>query len=92
LGHLKTGCYAEESLSRFFALDSGVLTRYPSSMGKSRQAPCLKTINGRATRQRAKWPCANDTGVYEGGEISDVLHPMIAKLCTMPSTKPRRGD
>ena len=27
----------------------------------------------------------NDTGVYEGGEISIYYDPMIAKLVTMPA-------
>ncbi len=31
----------------------------------------------------------NDTGVYEGGEISMYYDPMIAKLCTWG---PTRGD
>ena len=31
----------------------------------------------------------NDTGVYEGGEISIWYDPMIAKLCTHAATRPR---
>ena len=31
----------------------------------------------------------NDTGVYEGGEISLYYDPMIAKLCTWASDRPR---
>jgi propionyl-CoA carboxylase alpha chain len=30
----------------------------------------------------------NDTGVYEGGEISTFYDPMIAKLCTWAATRP----
>ena len=44
---------------------------------------------GRLTRYRPPWESAsetavvrNDTGVYEGGEISMYYDPMIAKLCT----------
>ncbi|MFD1341904.1 acetyl-CoA carboxylase biotin carboxylase subunit [Litorisediminicola beolgyonensis] len=44
---------------------------------------------GRLTRyrppaegQRGDWIIRNDTGVYEGGEISMYYDPMIAKLCT----------
>ena len=31
----------------------------------------------------------NDTGVYEGGEISMYYDPMIAKLCTWARTRAR---
>jgi propionyl-CoA carboxylase alpha chain len=35
----------------------------------------------------------NDTGVFEGGEISMYYDPMIAKLCTWGRTAARdRGD
>jgi len=45
---------------------TGRLTRY--------QPPAEGTVNGLTIR--------NDTGVYEGGEISIYYDPMIAKLCT----------
>jgi hypothetical protein len=32
----------------------------------------------------------NDTGVFEGGEISMFYDPMIAKLCTWGADRPRR--
>ncbi len=51
---------------------------------------------GRLTRyrppQEGQWEThsvRNDTGVYEGGEISRYYDPMIAKLCTWA---PTRGD
>ncbi len=49
---------------------------------------------GRLTRYRPPEGCAvdgalvrNDTGVYEGGEISTFYDPMIAKLCSWGTTR-----
>lgn len=51
---------------------------------------------GRLTRYRPPEEVAdtthvvrNDTGVYEGGEISMYYDPMIAKLCTWAPTRPQ---
>ena len=51
---------------------------------------------GRLTRYRppeevadARHVVRNDTGVYEGGEISMYYDPMIAKLCTWAPTRPQ---
>ena len=40
-----------------------------------------------AEGQTAKGTIRNDTGVYEGGEISMFYDPMIAKLCTHAATR-----
>ncbi len=58
--------YAEDPYRNFLP-SIGRLTRY--------RPPCEGT-NGDGTRVR------NDTGVFEGGEISMFYDPMIAKLCT----------
>ncbi|SFR55386.1 acetyl-CoA carboxylase biotin carboxylase subunit [Litoreibacter janthinus] len=58
---------------RGFLPSIGRLTRY--------RPPAEKHTDKRAVR--------NDTGVYEGGEISMYYDPMIAKLC---SWGPTRGD
>ncbi len=63
--------YAEDPY-RGFLPSIGRLTRYrPPVEGK--------TIGGGIVR--------NDTGVYEGGEISMYYDPMIAKLCTWAPTR-----
>ncbi|HEX3652484.1 MAG TPA: acetyl/propionyl/methylcrotonyl-CoA carboxylase subunit alpha [Rhizomicrobium sp.] len=56
---------------RGFLPSTGRLVRY--------QPPQEGTDNGIVIR--------NDTGVYEGGEISVFYDPMIAKLCTHASTR-----
>jgi len=54
---------------------------------------------GRLTRYRPPQESAsdtlvvrNDTGVFEGGEISTFYDPMIAKLCTWAPTRPEAID
>ncbi|MBT8417988.1 MAG: acetyl/propionyl/methylcrotonyl-CoA carboxylase subunit alpha [Silicimonas sp.] len=56
---------------RGFLPSIGRLTRY--------RPPAETAEKGRAVR--------NDTGVYEGGEISMFYDPMIAKLCTWAPTR-----
>jgi propionyl-CoA carboxylase alpha chain len=58
--------YAEDPYRNFLP-SIGRLTRY---------RPPPEGLNGNGTRVR------NDTGVFEGGEISMFYDPMIAKLCT----------
>jgi propionyl-CoA carboxylase alpha chain len=76
-GDLKLDGWAIESRvyaedpNRNFLPSTGRLTRY--------RPPQEGTVNGITVR--------NDTGVYEGGEISLYYDPMIAKLVTHASTR-----
>ncbi|MCR9135295.1 MAG: acetyl/propionyl/methylcrotonyl-CoA carboxylase subunit alpha [Alphaproteobacteria bacterium] len=63
---MESRLYAEDPYRNFLP-SIGRLTRY---------RPPAEGTNGNGTRVR------NDTGVYEGGEISMYYDPMIAKLCT----------
>ncbi|WP_372837991.1 acetyl-CoA carboxylase biotin carboxylase subunit [Phaeovulum sp.] len=68
---IESRLYAEDPY-RGFLPSIGRLTRYrPPVEGK--------TMSGGIVR--------NDTGVYEGGEISMFYDPMIAKLCTWAPTR-----
>ena len=63
---IESRLYAEDPY-RSFLPSIGRLTRYrPPAEGEQRDKTILR----------------NDTGVYEGGEISMFYDPMIAKLCT----------
>ncbi len=62
-----------EDPSRNFLPSTGRLVRY--------RPPAESTIDGATVR--------NDTGVYEGGEISVFYDPMIAKLVTHAPTRER---
>ena len=61
---------------RNFLPSTGRLVRY--------RPPAESITNGRTIR--------NDTGVYEGGEISIFYDPMIAKLCTHAATREQAID
>ena len=61
---------------RNFLPSTGRLVRY--------RPPAETTANGRTVR--------NDTGVFEGGEISIYYDPMIAKLCTHAPTREQATD
>lgn len=77
--------YAEDPPYRGFLPSIGRLSRY---------RPPAEIAAGPPLQVNGKWqgeapptgPTAvrNDTGVYEGGEISMYYDPMIAKLCTWP--------
>ncbi|MEX0307251.1 MAG: biotin carboxylase N-terminal domain-containing protein [Ruegeria sp.] len=77
--------YAEDPY-RGFLPSIGRLTRYrpPQEVAAG---PLL--INGKWQGEAPKGEAAvrNDTGVYEGGEISMYYDPMIAKLCTWAPTR-----
>ncbi|MEO0379917.1 MAG: acetyl/propionyl/methylcrotonyl-CoA carboxylase subunit alpha [Pseudomonadota bacterium] len=72
--------YAEDPY-RGFLPSIGRLTRYRPPMEVA-AGPLLDTDKWQG--EAPNGPCAvrNDTGVYEGGEISMYYDPMIAKLCT----------
>ncbi|RBW59044.1 acetyl/propionyl/methylcrotonyl-CoA carboxylase subunit alpha [Ruegeria sp. A3M17] len=77
--------YAEDPY-RGFLPSIGRLTRYrpPQEIASG---PLL--VNGKWQGEAPEGEAAvrNDTGVYEGGEISMYYDPMIAKLCTWASTR-----
>ncbi|MFN3274638.1 MAG: biotin carboxylase N-terminal domain-containing protein [Paracoccus sp. (in: a-proteobacteria)] len=84
---MESRLYAEDPY-RGFLPSIGRLTRYrpPAEVAAG---PMLE--NGRWLEQARPGAQAvrNDTGVYEGGEISMFYDPMIAKLCTWA---PSRGE
>ncbi len=77
--------YAEDPYRNFLP-SIGRLTRYrpPSEV-----AAGLMASNGKwqGDAPVAETAVRNDTGVYEGGEISMYYDPMIAKLCTWAPTR-----
>ncbi|SEK85924.1 acetyl-CoA carboxylase biotin carboxylase subunit [Xaviernesmea oryzae] len=68
---IESRLYAEDPFRNFLP-STGRLTRY--------RPP-------REGRQASGTVVRNDTGVYEGGEISIYYDPMIAKLCTWAETR-----
>ncbi|WP_461307095.1 acetyl-CoA carboxylase biotin carboxylase subunit, partial [Albidovulum sp.] len=77
---IESRLYAEDPYRNFLP-SIGRLTRYrpPAEVAAGPMA-AAGTWHGEAPRgERA---VRNDTGVYEGGEISMYYDPMIAKLCT----------
>ncbi|MFV1877571.1 biotin carboxylase N-terminal domain-containing protein [Nioella sp.] len=77
--------YAEDPY-RGFLPSIGRLTRYRPPQ-ETAAGPLL--VNGKWQGDAPEGPSAvrNDTGVYEGGEISMYYDPMIAKLCTWAPTR-----
>ncbi len=77
--------YAEDPY-RGFLPSIGRLTRYRPPQ-ETAAGPLLD--NGKWQGEAPEGPTAvrNDTGVYEGGEISMYYDPMIAKLCTWAPTR-----
>jgi propionyl-CoA carboxylase alpha chain len=77
--------YAEDPY-RGFLPSIGRLTRYrPPAEQKAGPMVANDTWHGEA--EAAETAIRNDTGVYEGGEISMFYDPMIAKLCTWAPTR-----
>ncbi len=72
--------YAEDPY-RGFLPSIGRLTRYrpPAEVAAG---PLLETGKWQGDAPSGPTAVRNDTGVYEGGEISMYYDPMIAKLCT----------
>ncbi len=77
--------YAEDPYRNFLP-SIGRLTRYRPPQ-ETAAGPML--VNGKWQGDAPKGEAAvrNDTGVYEGGEISMYYDPMIAKLCTWAPTR-----
>jgi propionyl-CoA carboxylase alpha chain len=72
--------YAEDPY-RGFLPSIGRLTRYRPPMEVA-AGPLLDTGKWQGDAPEGPTAVRNDTGVYEGGEISMYYDPMIAKLCT----------
>ena len=72
--------YAEDPYRNFLP-SIGRLTRYRPPAETAAYAP------GVAPGDAGDGVVRNDTGVYEGGEISMYYDPMIAKLCTWAPTR-----
>ena len=72
--------YAEDPY-RGFLPSIGRLTRYRPPMEVA-AGPLLDTGKWQGDAPSGETAVRNDTGVYEGGEISMYYDPMIAKLCT----------
>src|SRR5210317_1872743 len=77
--------YAEDPY-RGFLPSIGRLTRYrpPAEVASG---PLLDTGKWQGDAPSGPTAVRNDTGVYEGGEISMYYDPMIAKLCTWAPTR-----
>ncbi|MCX8226008.1 MAG: ATP-grasp domain-containing protein, partial [Sulfitobacter sp.] len=72
--------YAEDPY-RGFLPSIGRLTRYRPPM-EIAAGPLLTNGKWQGDAPSGEMAVRNDTGVYEGGEISMYYDPMIAKLCT----------
>ncbi|WP_390910648.1 acetyl-CoA carboxylase biotin carboxylase subunit [Pseudosulfitobacter sp. SM2401] len=77
--------YAEDPY-RGFLPSIGRLTRYRPPMEQA-AGPLLDNDKWQGDAPSADVAVRNDTGVYEGGEISMYYDPMIAKLCTWAPTR-----
>jgi propionyl-CoA carboxylase alpha chain len=77
--------YAEDPY-RGFLPSIGRLTRYrpPAELAAG---PLLEQGTWQGDAPAGEMAVRNDTGVYEGGEISMYYDPMIAKLCTWAPTR-----
>ncbi len=83
---IESRLYAEDPY-RGFLPSIGRLTRYrpPAEVAAG---PLLTTGNWQGDAEAGETAVRNDTGVFEGGEISMYYDPMIAKLCTWGPDRP----
>ncbi|MFY0309543.1 acetyl-CoA carboxylase biotin carboxylase subunit [Leisingera sp. D0M16] len=77
--------YAEDPY-RGFLPSIGRLTRYRPP-AETAAGPMLVNGKWQGDAPEGESAVRNDTGVYEGGEISMYYDPMIAKLCTWAPTR-----
>ncbi|WP_170383295.1 acetyl-CoA carboxylase biotin carboxylase subunit [Ruegeria atlantica] len=77
--------YAEDPY-RGFLPSIGRLSRYRPPQ-ETAAGPLLVNEKWQGDAPEGEAAVRNDTGVYEGGEISMYYDPMIAKLCTWASTR-----
>ncbi|TWI32852.1 acetyl-CoA carboxylase biotin carboxylase subunit [Paracoccus sulfuroxidans] len=84
---MESRLYAEDPYRNFLP-SIGRLTRY-SPPSEVAAGPLKDAGNWVNASEGGESPVAvrNDTGVYEGGEISMYYDPMIAKLCTWAPTR-----
>ncbi|MEM8582105.1 MAG: acetyl/propionyl/methylcrotonyl-CoA carboxylase subunit alpha [Pseudomonadota bacterium] len=78
--------YAEDPYRNFLP-SIGRLTRYRPPM-EIAAGPLSDNGNWHEPAPTGETAVRNDTGVYEGGEISMYYDPMIAKLCTWGPDRP----
>ncbi|WP_224815798.1 acetyl/propionyl/methylcrotonyl-CoA carboxylase subunit alpha [Hasllibacter sp. MH4015] len=83
---MESRLYAEDPYRNFLP-SIGRLTRYrpPAEVAAG---PLLDTGKWQGDADSGETAVRNDTGVYEGGEISMYYDPMIAKLCTWAPDRP----
>ncbi|WP_170548021.1 acetyl-CoA carboxylase biotin carboxylase subunit [Ruegeria atlantica] len=77
--------YAEDPYRNFLP-SIGRLTRYRPPQ-ETAAGPMLVNGKWQGDAPNGEAAVRNDTGVYEGGEISMYYDPMIAKLCTWAPTR-----
>lgn len=77
---MESRLYAEDPYRNFLP-SIGRLTRYRPPVEAS-AGPLLESGKWQDEAGAGETAVRNDTGVYEGGEISMYYDPMIAKLCT----------
>ncbi len=77
---IESRLYAEDPYRNFLP-SIGRLTRYRPP-AETAAGPLLDTGKWQGEAPSGDTAVRNDTGVYEGGEISMYYDPMIAKLCT----------
>ncbi len=82
--------YAEDPY-RGFLPSIGRLTRYRPPQ-ETAAGPMLENGKWQGDAPAGATAVRNDTGVYEGGEISMYYDPMIAKLCTWAPTREEAID
>ncbi|EDZ46878.1 RimK-like ATP-grasp domain family [Rhodobacterales bacterium Y4I] len=82
--------YAEDPY-RGFLPSIGRLTRYRPPQ-ETAAGPLLENGKWQGDAPAGATAVRNDTGVYEGGEISMYYDPMIAKLCTWAPTREEAID
>ena len=87
---IESRLYAEDPYRNFLP-SIGRLTRYrpPSEVAAGPMLAASRWVPAQpgATPPAGPAGVRNDTGVYEGGEISMYYDPMIAKLCTWAPTR-----
>ncbi|GAB5448270.1 acetyl-CoA carboxylase biotin carboxylase subunit [Gymnodinialimonas sp.] len=83
---MESRLYAEDPYRNFLP-SIGRLTRYrpPAEVAAG---PLLTSGKWQGEAEAGSTAVRNDTGVYEGGEISMYYDPMIAKLCTWGPDRP----
>ena len=77
---MESRLYAEDPYRNFLP-SIGRLTSYKPPQEVA-AGPLLETGKWQGDAPTGDWAVRNDTGVYDGGEISMYYDPMIAKLCT----------